>query len=114
MTNVTVTAADQVTDYSAMGNWIGLATGNPGSTATPANEASGGSPAYARQETSWVVSGQTAIGSPVTINVPAGTYSYILLCSASTGNHMVDWAAITPQVCTSQTTITITPLATAS
>jgi hypothetical protein len=27
---------------------------------------------------------------------------------------MVDWAPITPQVCTSQTTITITPLATSS
>ena len=114
MTNVTATADTLVSDYSGLGNWIGLATGAPGSTVSPASEASGGSPAYARQATSWTVSGSTAIGTAVTFNVPAGTYSYMLLCSASSGNNMVDWCAITPQVCTSQTTITITPLATAS
>lgn len=114
MTNVTSTAQNQVNDYSAQGNWIGLCSGNPGSTSAPSNEASGGSPAYARQATSWNVSGPTAIGSAVTINVPAGTYGYMIMCSASSGNNMVDWCPITPQVATSQTTITVTPLATAS
>jgi hypothetical protein len=114
MTNVTATLNDDITSYSSLGSWIGIATGNPGSTTSPANEVTGGSPAYARQETSWVVSGATAIGTPVTINVPAGTYTAILLCSASSGNNMVDWSSITPQVCSAQTTITITPLATAS
>lgn len=114
MTNVTATAQALITDYSGLGSWIGLATGNPGSTNSPSNEATGGSPAYARQETGWTVSGSTAIGTPVTINVPAGTYSYMIFCSASSGNNMVDWAAISPQVVTEQTTITITPLATAS
>lgn len=114
MTNVTSTAQALINDYSALGNWIGLCTGNPGSTAAPSNEASGGSPAYARQATSWDVSGPTAIGSAVTLNVPAGTYAYMIMCSAASGNSMVDWTPITPQVATSQTTITITPLATAS
>lgn len=114
MTNVTATADTLVTDYSALGSWIGLATGNPGSTATPSSEATGGSPAYARQETSWNVSGSAALGTPVTFNVAAGTYSFMLFCSGSSGANMVDWGAITPQVIASQTTITITPLATAS
>lgn len=114
MTNVTPTAQTMVTDYSGLGAWIGLCTGAPGSTNAPSSEASGGSPAYARQETTWTVSGGTAIGSAVTINVPAGNYSYMILCSASTGNTMVDWAPITPQTASGQTTVTITPLATAS
>lgn len=114
MTNVTATQTTMVTDYKTLGNWIGLATGNPGSTASPANEATGGSPAYARQATTWVVAGATATGSQVTINVPAGTYSYMIMCSGSSGNNMVDWCPITPQVITAQNTITITPLATAS
>lgn len=114
MTNVAATADTIVSDYTALGNWIGLATGAPGSTATPANEASGGSPAYARQSTSWTVAGATATGTSVTFNVPAATYTYMIVCSASTGNHMVDWCPITPQVITSQTTLTLTPIATAS
>lgn len=114
MTNVTSTAGTLISDYSNLGNWIGLSTGNPGSTAAPANEATGGSPAYTRQATTWNVSGSTAIGTAVTFNVPAGTYSYMILCSAASGNTMVDWAPITPQVAGTQTTITITPLANAS
>lgn len=114
MTNVDATADAQVLNYVALGSWIGLATGNPGNTNTPANEAVGGSPAYARQETDWVTSGSTSIGSPVTINIGPGTYSYMILCSGSSGNNMVDWVPITPQVTAIQTTVTITPLSTAS
>lgn len=114
MSNVDSTSDSQVLNYVGLGAWIGLATGPPGHTNTPANEAVGGSPAYARQETSWVTSGATSIGSPVTFNVGPGTYTYMLLCSASSGASMVDWAPITPQVATVQTTITITPLVTAN
>jgi hypothetical protein len=97
-----------------LGNWIGLATGLPGSTQSPANEAVGGSPAYARQPTTWTVTGATAIGSPVTLNVPPGTYTYMLMCSASSGNNCVDWQPISAQTPTVQTTITITPTYTIS
>lgn len=114
MTNTDATSDTLVTTFVGLGAWIGLATGNPGSTATPANEAVGGSPAYARQETTWSTSGSQSIGSPVTFNVGPGTYSYVILCSGSSGANMVSYSPITPQVTPIQTTITITPLATAS
>lgn len=114
MTNVSATLTGLVTYYVGLGNWMGLATGVPGTSSTPANEATGGSPAYARQSTTWNVSAATALGTPVIFNVPAGTYGYLLLCSGSSGNNMVDWAPITPQVITAQTTITVVPLGTAA
>lgn len=114
MSNVDSTSDTIVSTYVGLGAWIGLCTGNPGNTNTPANEAVGGSPAYARQETTWSTSGSQSIGSPVTFNVGPGTYTYMILCSGSSGSNMVDWCPITPQVAAVQTTITITPLATAS
>jgi hypothetical protein len=114
VSNVDSTSDAQVVNYVGLGSWIGLCTGNPGNTNSPANEAIGGSPAYARQETTWVTTGSTSIGSPVTLNVGPGTYSYMIMCSASSGANMVDWTPITPQVTAVQRTITITPLATAS
>lgn len=114
MTNVTATLNTMVTDYKSLGSYVGLCTGAPGSTFTPANEVSGGSPAYARQFVTWTVAGGVATGSTVTFNVPAGTYSYMILCSGSSGNNMVDWAPITPQDPDDQTTLSFIPLATAS
>jgi hypothetical protein len=114
MTNVTTTLQSLVTYYVGLANWLGLGTGLPGSSTTPANEATGGSPAYARQSTTWNVTGATSLGSPTIFNVPAGTYGYLLLCSGSSGANMVDWCPFTPQVITAQTTITVVPLATAS
>jgi hypothetical protein len=114
MTNVSVTLGTLITAYAGYGVYVGLATGAPGSTATPANEASGGSPAYARKATTWSVSGAVATGTAVTFNVPAGTYSYMIFCSGVSGNNMVDWCPISPQVIGSQNTITLTPVATAS
>jgi hypothetical protein len=114
MTNVSTTLQSLVTYYSGLGNWMGLATGNPGSSTTPLNEATGGAPPYVRQATTWNVTGSTALGSALIFNVPAGSYNYLLLCSASSGANMVDWCPFTPQVIPSQTTITIIPLTTAS
>lgn len=98
--------------YATLGTWIGAATGNPGSTTTPANEATGGSPAYARVQTTWTAgSGGVNNGSAVTLNVPSGTYTYILLASAAalaTAN-MVDNAAITSVVMSAQGQLVITP-----
>lgn len=114
MSNVDSTSDAQITNYVSLGSWIGLCTGNPGNTNTPSNEAVGGSPVYTRQETAWVISGSTAIGSPVTFNIGPGTYTHMIMCSGSSGNNMADWTPITPQVTAVQTTVTITPLATAS
>lgn len=96
--------------YKTLGTWIGLATGDPGTTATPANEATGGSPAYARKQTTWTSStGGVVNGSAVTIDVPAGTFTHILLASAATGNNMVDKADVTDVVMSAQGQIVVTP-----
>jgi len=50
-------------------------------------------------------------GSAVTINVPAATYTYILLASAATlaAANMVDNAAITSVVMSAQGQLVVTP-----
>ena len=115
---VNVSATQQtISNYAAsLGSWVGLCTGAPGVTATPANECAGGSPAYARQATTWTPAGSGGVnnGSPVTFNVPAGTYPYAILCSANIGNWMVDWAQILALTVTAQAQIVVTPTITAS
>jgi hypothetical protein len=68
------------TAYTGNASWIGLATADPGATATPANEITGGSPAYARKQTTWT--GGT--GSAVTIDSPSATIAWIILATAAT------------------------------
>lgn len=84
------------TYYGTLATYFGLVTnaGSPGSSSTPANEASGGS--YVRVATSWGAvsdNGTTAsiVGSACTISANAGTYQYSPLCTASTGATMRDW-----------------------
>jgi hypothetical protein len=111
MTNVLSTAQALDNYKVSLGNWIGVCTGPPGNTSTVLNEATGGSPAYARQQTTWTPgTNGTNTGSQVTLNLPAGTYSYGIICSASTGNTMIDWFTLqTPIVITAQTAVPITP-----
>jgi hypothetical protein len=99
--------ADQ---YKTLGTWIGVATADPGTTATPANEATGGAPAYARKQTTWTsATGGVVNGTAVTIDVPAATYTYILLASATSGANMIDKAAVTSVVMSAQGQIVVTP-----
>ena len=110
---VQVTATKQTISNAAvaLGNYIGICTGSPGTTSTPANEAAGGSPAYARQATTWTAgSGGVNNGSPVTINLPASTYLYLFMASGSSGNNMVDWCPLTAVVLGAQTAIPFTPV----
>lgn len=94
--------------YGTLGTFFGLATGNPGTSATPANEAAGGS--YARVATTWTSStGGTINGSAVTINANAGTYTHAPLFSASSGNTMIDWAAIVSTILSAAGQIVLTP-----
>jgi hypothetical protein len=70
---------------------IGIATSaaDPGTgTNHTATEATGGSPAYARQSVVWgaASSGQKSNTGTLTFDVPAGTYAYFLLMNALTGN----------------------------
>jgi len=77
--------------YSALGAYISLHTGDPGTTG--ANEATGGSPAYARKQTTWATgdaSDGVETGSQVTFDVPAGTYTHVGIWSATTGGTFID------------------------
>jgi hypothetical protein len=63
-----------------------VATGDPGSGTTVANEASGGSPAYVRKPLTWSApdaNGQ--ITASATFDVAAGTYTFAGLSSAVSG-----------------------------
>jgi hypothetical protein len=109
---VTTTKNTMATYYGTLGTYIGLATGNPGSTATPSNEVTGGSPAYARVATTWgSASGGAITGTAVTINTPAATITYIILASAATTGaaNMIDNASITSVVMSGQGQIVVTP-----
>jgi hypothetical protein len=99
--------------YATQGTYLGLTTGAPGTTSTPANEATGGG--YARVATTWTAgSGGVQNGSATTINAAAGTYTYAILCSAATGATMVDNAAITSTTLSAAGQIVLTPTYTQS
>jgi hypothetical protein len=107
---VTTTKNTMATYYGTLGTYIGLATGAPGSTSTPSNENTGGSPAYARIATTWGGAAAGAItGSACTINTPAATLTYVLLASAVSGNNMIDNASITSVVMSGQGQVVVTP-----
>lgn len=110
MVTVVSTLNNLAAAYAGYGSWVGLATGAPGTTSTPANEAAGGSPAYARKATTWSA-GTTGVqnGTAVTIDTAAATYTYVLLASAATGNNMFDNATITSVVMGAQGQIVVTP-----
>lgn len=69
---------------------VGVHTLTDPGTGTNANsgEATGGSPAYARQPVTWgaAAAGQKSNTGALTIDVPAGTYGYFTLWNANTGN----------------------------
>ncbi|WP_043648081.1 phage tail fiber protein [Nocardia thailandica] len=88
--------------------WVSLHTGDPGSTGTA--EASGGTPAYARKQSTWTSgSGGALTGSQVVIDVPAGTYTYAGLWDAVSGGNFIDKVAITSTTLGSQGQILVTP-----
>lgn len=110
MVTCTATLNTLASAYAGYGNWIGLATASPGTSSTPTGEASGGSPAYARQQTTWSA-GTTGVqnGTAVTVNVAAATYTYMLTASSSSGNNMQDNASITSVTMGAQGQIVVTP-----
>lgn len=106
------TAADAII---GLGTWISLHTGDPSTTG--ANEATGGSPAYARQQTTWSADSTddgVRAGTQVTIDVPAGTYTHFGLWSASTSGTFVGGGSITSTTLGAQGQIKVTPTYTQS
>jgi hypothetical protein len=85
--------------YIALGAYVSLHTSSPGSTG--ANEATGGSPAYARQQTTWGADSTddgVRAGSEVTIDAAAGTYTHMGLWTAASGGTFIDGAALSSSV----------------
>ena len=106
------TAADTII---GLGTWISLHTGDPSTTG--ANEATGGSPAYARKQTTWsadAVDDGVRAGTEVTIDVPVGTYTYMGFWTASTSGTFLDKCAITSTTLGAQGQIKVTPTYTQS
>ncbi|NIL86500.1 hypothetical protein RhoFasGS6_03904 [Rhodococcus fascians] len=94
---VTTTKNSLASAYAALGAYVSLHTASP--AATGANEATGGSPAYARKQTTWgAASGSTISGSEVTFDVPAGTYTHWGLWTAATGGTFIDGGALSASV----------------
>lgn len=79
-------------DESVSGAVTHIGIGNLTDPGTGTNyagtEATGGSPAYARQAVTWGAAsgGQKSNSGALTFDVPAGSYAFLLLFNASTGN----------------------------
>lgn len=111
---VNATKEALATAYTGLGTWISLHTADPGTTG--ANEASGGSPAYARKQTTWTggASDGIATGSQVTFDVPAGTYTHVGIWSTETGGTFRDKCAISSTTLSGQGQVLVTPTYTQS
>lgn len=99
----------------AVASWIALHTANP--TAAGNSEVAGGSPAYARKQTTWnPAASSSKTGSPVVIDIPAGTtVTHWSLRSAVTGGNMHYYGALPAnEVYSSQGQYALTPTLTAS
>jgi len=85
MTNVTATKNVLADYFASLAPYISLHTNDPGQNG--ANEVSGGSPAYARKQTTWApATNGLAIGSEVTFDVPPNTtITHVGFWSAATG-----------------------------
>ncbi|MGW9268313.1 phage tail fiber protein [Microbacterium sp. NPDC055599] len=96
---------------TGLGNWISLHTSDPGTTGT--GEASGGSPAYARKQTTWTggAADGAVTGSQVSFEVPAGTYTHIGVWTAATAGTFVAGFALSSSTgaLPGQTTVNVTP-----
>ncbi|QKT07924.1 hypothetical protein HUN08_12550 [Gordonia sp. X0973] len=104
------TMADSYKNIAGSGApYVALYTGNPGASGN-SNEVTGGTPAYARKQTTWTSgSGGALSGTSVTIDVPAGTYTYAGIWTAASGGSCIDWVAITSTTLGAQGQIVVTP-----
>ncbi|MGW4371033.1 phage tail fiber protein [Nocardia takedensis] len=95
--------------------YVSVHTADPGTTG--ANEATGGSPAYARKSSTWTSgTGGVITGSQVTIDLPAGTYTYVGLWKTVSGGSadFIDKVAISATTLGAQGQLLITPTFTQS
>ncbi|WP_306358714.1 MULTISPECIES: hypothetical protein [unclassified Nocardia] len=96
--------------------WISVHTADPG--ATGINEASGGTPAYARKKCTWTSgTGGVLNGSQVAVDLDAGTYTHVGLWKTQSGTaatDFIDKVDIADTVLGAQGQLLITPTFTQS
>ena len=114
MVNVNTTAQDLSNDYVKLGAFIGLATGTP-ARRRPRCTSVRRLPALRASAPSWTA-GSDGVnnGALVTIDVPAGTYTRMILCSGATGNNMIDNCPIPHQTLNKDGQIALNPVYTQS
>lgn len=94
--------------YTGLGTWFSIHTG--ATSGTGANEASGGSPAYARKQTTWGAgSNGVTGGSQMTFDLQAGTYTRVGFWNASSAGTFRDACAMTSTTMPAQGQILVTP-----
>ena len=105
LTNNAIKEAMALEGTSEMGSWIAVYTSG-GST-----EATGGSPAYARKQTTWSGGASDGVytGSQVALDLPAGTYDGIGIFTASTGGTLIEKIGIASTTLGAQGQILVTP-----
>jgi hypothetical protein len=81
--------------YTGPATHVSVHTADPGTTG--ANEATGGSPAYARIPIVWSAGGVDGVyqSQLISIDLPAGSYTHVGLWTALTGGTFLDKSAIT-------------------
>ncbi|MEV6358797.1 phage tail fiber protein [Nocardia asteroides] len=95
--------------------YISVHIADPGTSGN--NEASGGSPAYARKQSTWTSgTGGVITGSQVTIDLPAGSYTHVGLWKTAAGGtaDFIDKVAISATTLGAQGQLLITPTFTQS
>ncbi|CDZ89074.1 phage tail fiber protein [Rhodococcus ruber] len=95
---------------TGQGSWISLHTADP--TTVGNNEVTGGSPAYARKQTTWTAgsSDGTVVGTEVEFDVPAGTFTHISCWTAVTGGTFQWSQSISGTTFPGQGKLRITPM----
>lgn len=95
---------------TAQGAYISLHTADPGTDGT--SEATGGSPAYARKQTTWTggASDGSVVGTEVAFDVPAGTFTHIACWTAASGGTFLWGQAIAGITFPGQGILKISPI----
>lgn len=90
--NITATKNALAQEFADRVEFISLHTGSPGTGTTPANEVTGGSPAYERKIPSWGSPSNGVItAEEIEFDVPMGTtVTHVGYLDA--GGNTVDWA----------------------
>lgn len=98
------------TGWAALCDRVSVHTTSPASTGT--NEATGGSPAYARQPVTWGTpsGGVVSASDAPAVDLPAGTYRYVGFWESS-GSHYLGYSAISDTVFAGQGVLTISDIA---